>query len=477
VPAAFDRESTNQDTQDVLWSAQDDKQLVGRLGRRGQQAQAFVYRLILDDTLDVFLNNVSFAKSAMLTGFLTENKSSPLSKCTSPHLLCIANVPTEDVLQIMTEGAIPALEELIEGVEEDQPSEDEEMDDPPKGKAKAKAKAKPKAKPKPRAKAAKAPPKAKNAKGKGKADDQDDPDESHGDDAPAPKAAPKPRGKGQGKKKPGSDDADGDAAPALPKRQRKAPANDETGEKPPTKRRAKKSKETVEETSPVDDDINMAPPVASSSKAVNSRKRKADAPSSEAPGRKRRAVSAPPAPTPPPSTPSVSRPGSPPETPPRMSGPKAVRELLLRSIGTEYGGPEEPIFGPTSQDMGGPENIFDGADLFTPMAGPSKRQRSPEAPSSSLTALPPTSPVTAPITVAPEVRPRRSPRQLTKPDPVPRAGKQPATRKAPAKQGKAKAGAKAEKLTLANLGQLVKQAPHLNETTRSRSRSRCQTNF
>jgi hypothetical protein len=53
----------------VLWSAQDDRQLIGCVSRRGQQAACFIYRLILKGTTDVFLNNLSYAKADVLKGF------------------------------------------------------------------------------------------------------------------------------------------------------------------------------------------------------------------------------------------------------------------------------------------------------------------------------------------------------------------------------------------------------------------------
>jgi Helicase conserved C-terminal domain len=56
-------------TQDTLWSAQDDRQLIGRLWRPPQLKTVHVYRLIANNTSDVFLNNISFDKAAMHLAF------------------------------------------------------------------------------------------------------------------------------------------------------------------------------------------------------------------------------------------------------------------------------------------------------------------------------------------------------------------------------------------------------------------------
>jgi SNF2 family DNA or RNA helicase len=55
--------------QDTLWSAQDDRQLIGRLWRHPQHKIVHVYRLIADKTSDVFLNNISFDKAQMHDAF------------------------------------------------------------------------------------------------------------------------------------------------------------------------------------------------------------------------------------------------------------------------------------------------------------------------------------------------------------------------------------------------------------------------
>ncbi|KAH9949213.1 P-loop containing nucleoside triphosphate hydrolase protein, partial [Amylocystis lapponica] len=63
---------------DTLWSAQDDSQLIGRIWRQPQPKQVHVYRPIAMGTPDVFLNNISFGKSAMHKAFT--GASDPLQK-------------------------------------------------------------------------------------------------------------------------------------------------------------------------------------------------------------------------------------------------------------------------------------------------------------------------------------------------------------------------------------------------------------
>ncbi|KAJ7802826.1 hypothetical protein B0H14DRAFT_3154817 [Mycena olivaceomarginata] len=55
--------------QDTLWSAQEDRQLIGRIWRQPQPKTVLVYRLIAKNTPDVFLNNISFDKLAMHEAF------------------------------------------------------------------------------------------------------------------------------------------------------------------------------------------------------------------------------------------------------------------------------------------------------------------------------------------------------------------------------------------------------------------------
>ncbi|KAH7919759.1 hypothetical protein BV22DRAFT_1050844 [Leucogyrophana mollusca] len=55
---------------DTLWSAQEDAQLKGCVWRQPQKKKVRVYWLIADKTPDVFLNNISFDKGAMLAAFV-----------------------------------------------------------------------------------------------------------------------------------------------------------------------------------------------------------------------------------------------------------------------------------------------------------------------------------------------------------------------------------------------------------------------
>ncbi|KAG2738555.1 hypothetical protein P692DRAFT_201730973 [Suillus brevipes Sb2] len=54
---------------DCLWSATDEGQLIGRIYRPPQDKTVHVYRLVAANTQDVFLNNLSFDKAAILNAF------------------------------------------------------------------------------------------------------------------------------------------------------------------------------------------------------------------------------------------------------------------------------------------------------------------------------------------------------------------------------------------------------------------------
>ncbi|KAG2063485.1 hypothetical protein BDR04DRAFT_1037816 [Suillus decipiens] len=54
---------------DSLWSATDEGQLIGRIYRPPQPKTVHVYRIVAADTQDVFLNNISFSKAAILDAF------------------------------------------------------------------------------------------------------------------------------------------------------------------------------------------------------------------------------------------------------------------------------------------------------------------------------------------------------------------------------------------------------------------------
>ncbi|KAG1741204.1 P-loop containing nucleoside triphosphate hydrolase protein [Suillus occidentalis] len=54
---------------DSLWSATDEGQLIGRIYRPPQPKTVHIYRIVAADTQDVFLNNISFSKAAILDAF------------------------------------------------------------------------------------------------------------------------------------------------------------------------------------------------------------------------------------------------------------------------------------------------------------------------------------------------------------------------------------------------------------------------
>jgi hypothetical protein len=58
-----------------VWSDSEDKQMLGRMLRRGQLANVAIYRFILLRTPDVVLNNMSFVKQAMMRGFLGDENA------------------------------------------------------------------------------------------------------------------------------------------------------------------------------------------------------------------------------------------------------------------------------------------------------------------------------------------------------------------------------------------------------------------
>ncbi|KZT17921.1 hypothetical protein NEOLEDRAFT_1081787, partial [Neolentinus lepideus HHB14362 ss-1] len=55
---------------DLLWSAQDDEQLRGRIYRYPQRKSIVIYRLLADNTPDMFLSTISFAKSQIHQAFI-----------------------------------------------------------------------------------------------------------------------------------------------------------------------------------------------------------------------------------------------------------------------------------------------------------------------------------------------------------------------------------------------------------------------
>ncbi|KAH9848946.1 P-loop containing nucleoside triphosphate hydrolase protein, partial [Lenzites betulinus] len=54
---------------DNLWSAQEDQQLIGRVWRYSQMKRVIVYRVIAQETSDVFLNNIGFQKGNLHSEF------------------------------------------------------------------------------------------------------------------------------------------------------------------------------------------------------------------------------------------------------------------------------------------------------------------------------------------------------------------------------------------------------------------------
>ncbi|KAG1837021.1 P-loop containing nucleoside triphosphate hydrolase protein [Suillus tomentosus] len=54
---------------DSLWSATDEGQLIGRIYRPPQPKMVHIYRIVAADTQDVFLNNMSFSKAVILDAF------------------------------------------------------------------------------------------------------------------------------------------------------------------------------------------------------------------------------------------------------------------------------------------------------------------------------------------------------------------------------------------------------------------------
>ncbi|KAG1772200.1 P-loop containing nucleoside triphosphate hydrolase protein [Suillus placidus] len=55
---------------DSLWSTTDEGQLIGRIYRPPQPKTVHIYRIVAADTQDVFLNNISFSKAAILDAFM-----------------------------------------------------------------------------------------------------------------------------------------------------------------------------------------------------------------------------------------------------------------------------------------------------------------------------------------------------------------------------------------------------------------------
>jgi hypothetical protein len=74
--------------QDTLWSAQQDRQLEGRIRRPPQKKIVHIYRILADGTSDMFLNNIAFDKAAMHDAFVNASPaiSEQLSYLLDPFL-------------------------------------------------------------------------------------------------------------------------------------------------------------------------------------------------------------------------------------------------------------------------------------------------------------------------------------------------------------------------------------------------------
>ena len=68
--------------QDTLWSAQEDRRLIGCIWRYPQRKQVHVYRLVADGMSDVFLNRISFSGGAMHDAFMNSSEATRKSTCT-----------------------------------------------------------------------------------------------------------------------------------------------------------------------------------------------------------------------------------------------------------------------------------------------------------------------------------------------------------------------------------------------------------
>ncbi|THH21443.1 hypothetical protein EUX98_g8376 [Antrodiella citrinella] len=100
---------------DMLWSALEDEQLIGRVQRFPQVKDVVVYRLVGDKSPDVFLNNMSFNKLSVAKAFAEATPA----------------------VQAMYSGMI---EDLPENLQAFAPEDGDAEPEPAKGKAKAKAK-------------------------------------------------------------------------------------------------------------------------------------------------------------------------------------------------------------------------------------------------------------------------------------------------------------------------------------------------
>jgi len=74
-------------SQDTLWSALEDRQLIGRCWRQPQKKTVIVYRLIAMDTADSIISDIAFSKWKMHDAFV--NPSGPVRKLRKSR--CVEN--------------------------------------------------------------------------------------------------------------------------------------------------------------------------------------------------------------------------------------------------------------------------------------------------------------------------------------------------------------------------------------------------
>ena len=63
----------NSAVQDNNWSQQDNKQLTGRISRKGQERPTTRYELVVEGTADEVLSAMASGKGAMLESFTSRN--------------------------------------------------------------------------------------------------------------------------------------------------------------------------------------------------------------------------------------------------------------------------------------------------------------------------------------------------------------------------------------------------------------------
>ena len=157
-----------------MWSALDERQLVGRLYRKLQKGWVVSYNLVVRDSPDVFLNNLSFSKAVMHEAFL--NATPTFREC---FYVLFVNAVSQ---KLYTGAAVEALQDFDREHEDEQEAVDFEakcealaaegalVGQKKRGKRAASA-----AKTTKPASAAKTTKPSRSKKGKGKATEEDDP--------------------------------------------------------------------------------------------------------------------------------------------------------------------------------------------------------------------------------------------------------------------------------------------------------------